>query len=118
MEKEFEDYWKRNRQQLIAHAPAALREERERSGNINTVGDWLLLIIPVAFIIWFSGHGFFQNELLNYLVAAALGIIVFFIANILKPLVTGKRNVIDVDEDIKQHFYKIYQQSGLQDLPC
>jgi hypothetical protein len=116
MEKEFEDYWKRHQSELIQRAPQALKEERTNTGKMNTAGDWLLFAIPVIAMVGFMNYGFFAKEMLNFVVALVIGVVFFFLSMLLKPYVTGKRSVVDIDEDIKRHFYQIYQRQGLKGL--
>lgn len=116
MEKEFENYWKHHQQALIQRAPQALKKERENTGKMNTAGDWLLFVIPIIAMVCFMNYGLFAKEMVNFLVALVVGVIFFFLSMLLKPYVTGKRNVVDIDEDIKQHFYQIYQKQGLKGL--
>lgn len=116
MEKEFENYWKHHQQQLIQRAPQALREERENTGKMNTAGDWILFALPVMAMVGFMNYGFFAKEMVNFLVSLVVGAVFFFLSMLLKPMVTGKRNVVDIDEDIKQHFYRIYKERGMKGL--
>lgn len=116
MEKEFEEFWKRNQQMLIERAPQHLKDERANTGKMNTAGDWILFIVPVAMMIIFTDHGFFRNEMVNFIVGVLIGIVGFALSMFVKPYVTGKRNVVDIDADIKQHFYQIYKNKGLDSL--
>lgn len=116
MEKEFEDYWNSHRARLIRRCPASLKDERQNSSKMNTAGDWLLFIVPVVAMILFINHGFIKNEMINLVVTLVIGIIVYVLSDMLKPYVTGKRNVVDIDKDIKRHFYQIYKEKGLKAL--
>lgn len=116
MEKEFENYWEHHQQALIQQAPQALKEERENTGKMNTAGDWFLFVIPIIAMVGFMNYGFFAKEMINLVVALVIGIVFFFLSMLLKPYVTGKRSVVDIDEDIKQYFYQIYQKQGLKGL--
>ena len=116
MEKEFENYWKHHQSELIQRAPQALKEERKNTGRMNTAGDWILFVVPIIAMVGFMNYGFFAQEMVNFLVALVIGIVFFFLSMLLKPYITGKRNVVDIDTDIKQHFYQIYQKHGLKGL--
>lgn len=116
MEKEFESYWSVHQKRLIERAPAALREERKESGRMNTAGDWILEAFPIVAVVAFMNYGFVGSELLNFLLALVVGVIVFTLINLIKPYVTGKRNIGEIDKDIKAYFYKIYQEQGLNEL--
>ncbi|MBM6992969.1 MAG: hypothetical protein I3J02_06885 [Prevotella sp.] len=116
MEKEFENYWKHHQRNLIERAPQSLNEERKNSGKMNTAGDWLLFALPVIAMSGFISLRLFSQELVNFLVSLAVGAAFFVLTMFIKPYVTGKRNIVDIDEDIKQHFYRIYQEKGLKGL--
>ena len=91
--KEFEDYWKTHEAALLRVAPKVLRDERANNGKMNTAGDWLLFIIPIM---------------------AMVACFVFSVY--IKPYVTGKRNIVDIDADIKDYFFAIYQKEGVKGL--
>ncbi len=116
MEKEFEDFWAAHRPTLIARAPQTLKSERENSAKMNTAGDWLLFALPIIAMIWFLNSALIANELLNFVAAAAIGIVLQVPTMLLKPYVTGKRSVADIDKDIRQHFYTIYKEKGIDGL--
>ncbi len=116
VEKEFEDYWKAHKYKYFLAAPAALREERENSGKMNTAGDWILFCIPLVIMVHFLDHKIVANEIGNFLIVLVIGAAAFYPMMLIKPYVTGKRNVVDIEEDIKQHFYRIYQEKGLKGL--
>lgn len=116
MEKEFENYWNAHQQLLLPHAPQPLQDERARSGKMNTAGDWLLAALPVVAMVALMEWGVWANEMLNFVTALALGVVVYALTIYVKPMVTGKRSIVDIDEDIKQHFYDIYRREGLKGL--
>lgn len=113
MEKEFEAYWKRHETELIRKAPHALKQERTNTGKMNTAGDWLLFIVPIIVMIGIGNLSLFGNEIVNLLVSFVAGLLCFVLAVLIKPYVTGKRNVVDIDKDIKNHFYRIYRDKGV-----
>lgn len=116
MEAEFENFWKRHQQTLISHAPKTLSDERRNVGKMNTAGDWILFMAPIIAMVWFMEYGFFAKEMLNFIAGLCVGVVVFILAMYIKPSVTGKRSIIDIDQDIRQHFYNIYKEKGLQGL--
>ena len=116
MEKEFEDYWKKHRDSLILAAPQALQEEMHGATQLNTAGDWLLYVVPIIVMVAFINAKVIQREILNFLVAVVVGIAATLVSMWLKPYVTGKRRVADIDADIKAYFYQIYQKRGLEEL--
>lgn len=118
MEKEFEDYWKKawkeQQRHLLEKAPASLREERKNYSGFNTAADWILFIVPIVVMIIFGDRNFISNWLLNFVATVAVGVVCFAIANVIKPYVTGKRSIADIDEDIKTYYYNVYKQHGLE----
>lgn len=107
-DKEFEDYWKIHRSRLVKQAPSWLAEERQRSLGMNTMGDWILLPLPIVAMLWLLGNPIVESEMLNFIIVLAVGVVVTVVCQMLKPYVTGKRSVSDIDNDIKQYFYQRY----------
>lgn len=116
MEKEFENYWKRHQQLLIQRAPNTLKEERRGTGKMNTAGDWILFLVPIVAMVWFMEYGPFSKEMLNLVVGLGMGVVIYGLSIFIKPYVTGKRSIVDIDEDIKQYFYNIYKEKGIKGL--
>ena len=114
--REFEDYWKTHEAALLRVAPKVLRDERANNSKMNTAGDWLLFIIPIMAMVGFMNTDFIQKELLRFLVAMLIGIACFVFSVYIKPYVTGKRNIVDIDADIKDYFFAIYQKEGVKGL--
>lgn len=112
--RDFETYWEKHKADLIRQAPCALKEERENNGKMNTAGDWLLFALPVIVIIGFTNTDFIKNELLRFIVALVIGMACFVVTVYIKPFVTGKRNIVDIDADIKAHFYNVYKEKGMK----
>ena len=100
MEQEFEEYWESHRQLLINHAPKSLQEERKSNTKMNTAGDYDQHLI--------------LNGLGNLVVTAVLGVLVFMGSELLKPYVTRKRSLLEIDDDIKQYYYRVYKEKGLK----
>lgn len=107
--KDFEDYWKANEQRLLDCAPPLLREERKENGKMNTMGDWLLFLVPLFVGIGFMNTGVIKSEMLNLVVGLVIVVLCFVLAMMVRPYVTGKRNITEIDEDIKAHFYEVYK---------
>lgn len=114
--KEFETYWKAHEAALIAVAPRVLREERNNSNKMNTAGDWLVYIIPFMVMVGFQNTKLIGNEMLNFIISIVLGVLCFGLATFIKPYVTNKRNLVDIDADIKDYFFCIYQKDGEKGL--
>ena len=114
MEQEFEEYWESHRQLLINHAPKSLQEERKSNTKMNSVGDWLLFSLPIMVMIIFYDQHFILNGLGTLVMTAVLGVLVFMGSELLKPYVTRKRSLLEIDDDIKQYYYRVYKEKGLK----
>ena len=53
------------------------------------------------------------NVIVNFVVTLVLGIIVFVSTELLKPYITSKRSLTEIDGDIKQYFCQMYKEKGL-----
>lgn len=115
-DKQFEAYWKANGQSLIEAAPPVLSDERKNNGKMNTAGDWLLFIIPLVAGIGFMNAKLIESEMVNLIVGLAIVVVCFGIAMMIRPYVTGKRSIADIDADIKDYFYAIYKDKGTAGL--
>ncbi len=116
MEKEFEAFWKANEQRLYNHAPLSLKEERADFNKLNSFGDWILLVLPFVVMVGFMQCRLVDHEIANLLLSLVVGVPAFVVSNYLKPFVTGKRSIVDINEDIKRHFYKVYLERGIDYL--
>lgn len=108
----FEEYWKKHKESLLLVAPKTLQEERKNSSKLNTVGDWVLFIACIALMIGVQDSNLIKNELLNFVVSVVVGVAAFGVATLIKPYVTGKRNVVDIDADAKEYFRHVYEENG------
>ncbi len=116
MEKEFEDFWAAHSKQLIDRAPEHFREERKRNLSMNTLGDWLLWIVPIVIAISLMDYQFVSSKLVNFLILLVLCVVCVVVCQIIRPYVTGKRSLADIDNDIKQYYYQLYLRNGKIDL--
>lgn len=114
--EDFEEYWKQHEQQLISLAPKVLKEERKNNGKMNTMGDWLLFIIPLFAGIGFMNTKLIGSEMVNLIVGLVIVVVCFGIAMMIRPYVTGKRSIADIDRDIKDYFLTVYQKDGMTGL--
>lgn len=103
-DNDFETYWTEHKTELIARAPQHLRQERENALKMNTAGDWLLAIVPIIVMVAFLSAGLIHSEILNFAVAALIGCVAYALTIFVKPYVTGKRSLVDIDNDIKAYF--------------
>lgn len=114
--KEFEEYWKQHEQQLINVSPKVLQEERKNSGKMNTAGDWLLFVIPLIAGIGFMNTKLIANEMLNLICGMVIVVICFALEMLIRPYVTGKRSVAEIDQDIKDYFFAVYEKDGIKGI--
>ena len=108
--KEFEKYWSENRDAIIKSAPCVLREERANNGKMNTAGDWLLFIVPMLAGIGFFNTKLITSEMVNFLVGLAIVVVCYVVVMLIRPYVTGKRSIADIDADIKAYAYTVYEK--------
>lgn len=71
---------------------------------MNTAGDWLLAIVPIIVMVAFLSEGLIHSEILNFAAAALTGCVTYVLTMLVKPYVTGKRSLVDIDNDIKAYF--------------
>lgn len=113
---EFETFWKAHEAALIEVAPHVLREERANSNKMNTAGDWMLYIIPFMVMVGFQNAGLVANEMLSFIISIVLGVLCTGLVTFIKPYITNKRNIVDIDRDIKDYFLCVYQKEGVDGL--
>lgn len=114
--EEFEKYYKDHEQELIETAPSVLREERKNNGKMNTTGDWLLFIVPFFVGIGFMNAHLIKAEMLNFIIGLIVVVVSFGIAMMIRPYITGKRSIADIDADIKDYFLAVYDKEGLDGI--
>ena len=114
--KEFEEYWKKHEQQFITRAPQVLQDERKNNGKMNTAGDWLLFAIPFIAGIGFMNTKLISNEMVNLIVGLVIVVICFALEMLIRPYVTGKRSIADIDQDIKDYFFAVYEKNGIKGI--
>ena len=108
MEKEFEDFWTAHSKQLIARAPKRL--------GMNTLGDWLLWIVPVGVVVCLMDYKFVASSLVNFLILLVICVVCVVVCQMVRPYVTGKRSVAEIDKEIKQYYYEQYRRDGKIEL--
>ncbi|HAG33411.1 hypothetical protein CIK94_00740 [Prevotella sp. P4-51] len=116
MEKEFEDFWTAHSKQLIARAPKRWQEERTHSLGMNTLGDWLLWIVPVGVVVCLMDYKFVASSLVNFLILLVICVVCVVVCQMVRPYVTGKRSVAEIDKEIKQYYYEQYRRDGKIEL--
>lgn len=116
MKQEFEQYWHDHRSALEKHAPRQLLEERDNFNKMNTAGDWLLFIVPILIFVGFIEVAPFASFIINTILGLLLAAVAYVLTIMVKPYVTGKRDINSIEADIKEHFHQIYTKEGTQGL--
>ena len=99
-EKEFEEYWNKNRESILSkHEEYKHAKENFKMSNGS---DWLLFGIPIVAGIVYINNVQLGNELLNWVASAAVTIICFVVCVWIKSLITGSKSPDETEKDIKQ----------------
>lgn len=113
-EPDFETLWNsKSLQQWTAGAPERFQSEMKQSQRPTTAGDWLG-IVPIVLVAVYMDKIPVNNELLRYLIAAVLIIVWFVIWQMIKPYVTGKRSIAQIEEDIKAYYHQLWLEGKLR----
>ncbi len=110
MEDKFEMLWLERRKQILA-ADEEYHKATE-SYRMTSGADWLLFGMPVVGAIIVLDCSFFNSEFVNWIVAAAVAIVMFIGAVFVKSLITGNRPVSEIEAEIKQRYREEYERSG------
>ncbi len=116
MNREFEAYWNQNQKRLILNAPKKLRDEYLDSTKMSSALDWLCFVIPIGAGISVQSLLPLQSEILSWVIAVVLVIVLFVFMQILKPVLQKKKSTIQVVERIKQYYYERYLKKGLDHI--
>lgn len=109
-EDEFELLWLERRKRILA---ADEEYRMATDGYRMTSGaDWLLFGMPVVAAILVLDMSFFSSELLNWVVSAAVAVVMFGGAVFVKSLITGGRSVSEIEADIKKRCREEYDRTG------
>lgn len=105
-EKEFEEYWKANRESILSKD----EEYRRAKDNfkMSNGSDMLLFGLPIVAGIVFMNNVHLGNELLNWIASAAVTIVCFAICAWIKSLITGNCSPDEVEARIKEKEKKKY----------
>lgn len=98
-DKEFDDYWKSNRKEILSHDEEYRRAKE--NFKMNSGADMLLFGIPIVAGIVFISNVSLGNELLNWIASAVVTIMCFAVCVWIKSLVTGSGSPDEVEEKIK-----------------
>lgn len=110
MVDKFETLWLEKRKQILM-ADDEYRKATE-SYKMVSGADWLLFGMPVVAAIIAIDQSFFKSEILNWLFSAAVAIMAFVIAVIVKTLTNGSRPISVIEAEIKERCRKEYEITG------
>lgn len=103
-EKEFENYWNSNRQQILSNNEEYIRAKEHF--KMSSGADWLLFGIPIVAGIVFMNNSLISSEILNWLASACITIICFAICVWIKGIITGSESPDQIEEKIKNKIKK------------
>lgn len=112
MSKNFEEYWEKHQKNLILNAPEPLRSQYVDSNKLDTPMDWLCFVIPIGVGIFIQSVLNLRSELLSWAIVLVIVVVLFAVMQLLKPYITKKKTTEQVISDIKNYYYKKYQESG------
>lgn len=98
-ENEFEAYWKANRLTILAHSDEYRRAKEEF--KVHSGADLILFGIPVVAGIVTMNNLTVQNELLRWLISAAVTILCFAASVWIKSMITGTVSPDEVEMRLK-----------------
>lgn len=98
-EKEFDKYWKENREEILAHDEEYCRAKDDF--KVHSGADLIMFGIPVVTGIVVINNITLQNELLKWIVSALATIVSFAACVWVKSLVTGTLSPDEVEMRIK-----------------
>jgi hypothetical protein len=101
-EKEFEQLWKKNKEQLLLSDQEYMKAKEEY--KMKSGADWLLFAIPVVAGIVSMDYINIERELLKWLVSAGITIITFIICVWVKSLLTDTTSLSEIEERVKQRY--------------
>jgi len=102
-EKEFEEYWRVNRNKLL-NQNASFKASKD-SYKMTTGADWLLYAIPVVAGIVFMDCCSIQHELLRWFACAGITIACFVLCVFIKTLISGDQSMDDIEKQMKKHLH-------------
>lgn len=99
-EKEFEKYWKANRESILQKDEEY--QHAKENFKMSSGADMLLFGIPIVAGIVFMNNVHLGNELLNWVASATFTIVCFAICVWIKSVMTGSGSPDEVEEKIKE----------------
>lgn len=99
-EKEFEQYWKENRDRILQNDEEYKRAKENL--KMTSGADWLLFAIPIVGAILFMDWVPIQKEMLKWVASAGIAILLFVVCVWIKSLSTADSNPEEIEEKTKQ----------------
>lgn len=103
-EKEFEDYWRMNRNTILGNDKSYL--EAKANFKMHSGADWILFGIPIVAGIVFMNNTPFHNELFSWVASAVVTILSYAICVWLKSIITGTKSPDETEREIKEEMKK------------
>lgn len=103
----FELYWQSHRRELLSKNKEY--REIEESYKMRTGFDWLLWAVPLVCGILAFKLVAGANEILNWLISAAVVIVTFLLCVWIKAALSGHRSLSEVEEDVKKQAYEEFK---------
>ena len=98
-ENEFEAYWKANRAAILANSDEYRRAKEEF--KVHSGADLILFGIPIVAGIVTMNSLMVQNELLRWLISAAVTVFCFAVCVWIKSMITGTVSPDEVEMRLK-----------------
>lgn len=103
----FELYWQSHRREFLSKNQEY--REIEESYKMRTGFDWLLWAVPLVCGILAFKLVAGANEILNWLLSAAVVIVTFLLCVWPKATLSGHRSLSEVEEDVKKQAYEEFK---------
>lgn len=102
-ENEFEEYWKANKQQLLNADSDYIKAKNKYKASSGA--DWLLYAIPAVAGIVFMDYCPIEQELLKWVLSAAVTIICFVVCVWVKSLYADDTTPETAERDLKKRLH-------------
>lgn len=109
-EKEFEEYWKTHRKEILDKDADYIRAKEEF--KIHNGADFILFGLPVVVGIVFMNNIQLRSEILTWLASAAVTIVAFGVCVLVKSMITGVDSPDETEQRIKERKKKELVNNG------
>ena len=108
--EEFDDWWTANKTWVLMED----REYREavETYKMKSGADWLLFGIPLVAGIVSLNYLPIAHEILKFLAAVAITIVVSVVCVYIKSLTNPHRAIADIENDVRQRTFEEYNKTG------